>query len=126
MVETVGRALEARRRGQQQELATRGVGRGGGIAFERGLHHVFDPLDVVELEVHGAAARGIQSFAAVLVAKPQQLLPLAQLGPGEVSGQQLLEEAANVDSLALPLADQGVGITAGIGREFFGVIAVVG
>ena len=63
--------------------------------------------------------------AAVLVGQPQELLALAQLGPGEVAREQLLEEAPDVSALAVALADQRVGVPARVGRELLGVVVVV-
>jgi len=51
------------------------------------LDDLFDAPRVEQLEVHGAAARGIDPLAAVLVREPKQLLRLAQLRLGEVTGE---------------------------------------
>ncbi len=48
---------------------------------------LLDPLDIVQVEGQGAAAGLIDSLPAVLLPQAQELLALAQLGPGELTGQ---------------------------------------
>jgi hypothetical protein len=123
MGEAFRRALEARR--QQHELAPGLLGGGCGVALELVLHDLLDAPDVVEFEVEGPPAGGLEPRAAVLVGQPQELLALAQLGPGEVTREKLLEETPDVSALAVALTDQRVGVPARVGGEFLGVVVVV-
>ena len=118
------RGTEEARQREDQQLAAAGIALG--LAREAGLQHGLDALHVEELEVQGAAAGGVEPAAAVLVAEAQELLGLAQLRPREGSREELLGEAAHVLAHAPGLADHGLRVPHGVGRELGRVVAVVG
>lgn len=97
-----------------------------GRPFERVEEEGLDPPDVDEVEDQGAAAGFFQSAGSVLLGQAQKLLRLTELGPGEVSGEELFREAADAFPKFLGLGLHVVGIPAGVGAGFFGVIVVVG
>ena len=78
-----------------------------------------------EVEVERALAGGLEPRAAILVAEPEELLRLAEVGPGEGRDEETLEEAADVRTEAPALADHAIGVAHGVGREFLGVVVVV-
>jgi len=107
---------------EEDELPSGAGGRRGIEAlFDDGL----DPADVDEVEVQGARAGGVESGAAVLVAEAQELLGLAEVGPGEGRDEETLQEAADVRAEAPALADHAIGVAHGVGRELLGIVVVV-
>lgn len=87
---------------------------------------VFHPLDVDEIEGQGSAAGFLDTVGTILLGQAHELLGLTQLGPGKVSGEELLGEATYVLSEFLGFADHVVGIPAGVGAKFLGIVAVIG
>ena len=112
MVEVIGGAEEA---GRQQDELPRSLGLGERL--EAVLDDALEALDVGEVEGERAAAGGIESREAVLVAEAQQLLGLAQLRPREGAGEELLGEAADVLALAPRLADRTLEVSHGVGAR---------
>jgi hypothetical protein len=87
-----------------------------------------DPLhasDVEQIEGQSAATGSVHPLSAVLVGQAQQLLRLAELGPGEVTGEQLAGEMADVHAARAGLANQAFGIAQGVGGKLLGVVAVI-
>lgn len=108
--------------GQQGDL-TRGLCRGFAQGSQQDVLH---PLDVDDIEGQGPAAGFLQAMRAVLLGQAHEFLGLTKLGPGKVSGEKFLGEAADVSPELLGLADHVIGIPAGIGAEFLGIVVVVG
>jgi len=108
---------------QEDELASGAGWRHGRESF---LEDGLDPADVNEIEVQRPLAGAVEARAPVLVAEPQELLRLAEVGPGEWRHEQAFEEAADVRPEASPLTDHAVGIAHRVGGELLGIIVVVG
>lgn len=87
---------------------------------------VLHPLDVDDLEGQGPDAGFLETARTVLLGQAYEFLGLAQLGPGKVSGEEFLGEPTDIAPEFLGLADHVVGIPAGIGAEFLGIVIVVG
>ena len=121
MGEVLRGAEEAGR--EQHELS-------GDLGVAEGLEAVQDDaleaLDVHEVEGEGPAAGGVEAGEAVLVAQAQELLGLAQLGPREGPGEELLGEAADVLALTPRLADHALRVAHGVGGPLGRVVVVVG
>ena len=121
--EAACRSQKARR--QQNELAAgRLVGTRG--PAEPLLDDALDALDVDEVESEGATTGLVDRVPPVLVAKPQELLRLPELGPGKIAGEQQAHEATDVSAALLGLANHPVRVAHGVGRELLRVIVVVG
>ena len=101
---------------QQDELAARRLGLAG--RAEAVFEDLDDALDAPQLEVEGAPAGDVDAGAAVLVREAQELLRLAELGPREGSGEQLLGEAADVLAHAVTDAVLGAAGMGDIGQHF--------
>jgi len=85
----------------------------------------FDAVHVEQVEGQSALAGLVHSVATVLLGQAQEFLGLAQVGPGEGSGQQGAQEAADVFALLASLPDQAVRIAAGVGSQRIRVVLVV-
>lgn len=108
--------------GQQGDRA-RGLGRWFAQSPQQDVLH---PLDVDHIEGQGPAAGLLETLRTVLLGQAHELLGLTQLGPGEVSAEELLGEAADARAQLLGLADHVVGIPPGVGPQLLGVVVVVG
>ena len=121
MVEA-SRGTQEARGAQEDELS---AGAGGRHGAESLLEDGLDAADVDEIEVQRALAGAIEARAPVFVAEPQELLRLAEVGPGERRDEEAFEKAADVRAEAAALADHAVGIAHGVRRELFGIVVVV-
>jgi hypothetical protein len=72
-------------RGQRLDPAALGRARG---PLEGSAHDLLDPADIDELEGERPRAGGIDAGGAVAGGEPEQLLSLAQAGPGEGAAQE--------------------------------------
>ncbi len=89
-------AREAARRHHQQPLLEqrhRPLGR-----FQRQGQDSLQTTDVEQVERQGPRAGGVQTRGGVALGEAEQLLGLAELGPGQRSRQQPLGEDADVVS----------------------------
>src|SRR5438876_392367 len=110
--------------GAQEDELPSGAGRRRGR--EPLLEDDLDPADVDEIEVQRPLAGAVEARTAILVAEPQELLGLAEIGPGERRDKQALEKAADVGPETPPLANHAVRIAHGVGGELLGIVIVVG
>jgi hypothetical protein len=77
--------------------------------FEVLAHDGLDAFDVEELEGERSLTGLLQAVDAEAVDESQELLGLADLGPGQLACEQRLHEAADLGPQVLSLADQALG-----------------
>jgi hypothetical protein len=118
--------VEVRRGAQEARGEERQLPRRVGVEWDEGVpDHALDPPDVHHVEGEGSSTGLVHALRAVAIAQAQELLGLAEVGPGEGSGQEPLCEAPDVVALAVGLADQVLGIPHGVGGPLRGVVGVV-
>ena len=114
----------ARKAGVEEDLrGLVGVGRRSGEAAE---DDPFDALDVEEVEGERAATGPVETLASVFAAQAQELLGLAQAGPGPDPSEQSLHEASDSRPLGAGLADHPIDVAHGVVGAFRRVVGVDG
>jgi len=98
----------------------------GGGRIETGLQDVLDALHVLEAEGQSTAACGVHTSVAVARAEADQLLGLAQPGPGAVPREQPRHETADMDARSPALRDHPLRVAHRIGGAFRRIVVVVG
>jgi hypothetical protein len=84
-------------------------------------HDGLDALDVEQLEGEGPPTGRLEAPRAVAVGEAQELLALAELGPRELTGEEILHEATDLGAEVFGLPDQTLGVTECVRGEILGV-----
>ena len=124
----VGPKLSGARR-KRSEPWMRASARGGDVrlvAIEPPQDDLLDAMHVDELEAERAATGRLQGGNAVAVDEAEELLGLAQLGPGERPVEKPRHEGAEVGAVAPRPVDQGLRVSHGVGRLLGGIVGIVG
>ena len=98
-----------------------------GLAMFQGLEQdAFHSAHVNEVHLQGPAAGGVQAFGGVALPQADELVALPDLGPGQGSVEEALDEFGHCGSLLRGAALDAVGSPEGVGTQLGRVVLGVG
>ena len=98
----------------------------GGIAFQALFENALDPVDIDQIKVQGAPARGVETVRSISIRQAQQLLRLPQTAPGELAFQEFVGEVPGCRSQLPCFVTVEIRPAHGERRPALGIVGKVG